>query len=135
VTLKQAGLILGLLCAQPAAAMEAYVAVSRTAMAVTGDIRMDDFEIVFQTRKKMAFDALVGDSFVVGGRRVPASVYSVKRPEDPVLLGGNRLCGEGRVTYMASWGGDREMVLAVFTTQDKPSSDAEMCASYTYQPR
>jgi len=131
----RAALASGLLLAPPAAAMDSYVAVSRTATAVTGDVRMDDFGIVFQTRKRMAFDALVGDSFVVGGRRVPASVYSVKRPEDPVLLGGNRLCGEGRVTYVASWGGGREMVLAVFTTQGKPASDASMCASYTYEAR
>lgn len=120
--------------AQPALGMEAYVALSRTAKSVTGNIRMDDFQLVFQNGRKLVFDELVGDTFKVDGKQVNASVYSVKDPADPVLLNGNRLCGQGRVTYVASWGVE-DMVLAVFTTQDVPDSAADMCASYTYRPK
>jgi hypothetical protein len=123
------------LAATPAGA-ERYEATSKTAMAITGDISMDDFAITFANGKSLKFDELVSDSFVVGGETVGASVYSVKSPADPVLLHGNRLCGEGKVTYLATYGaGDGMTAVAVFTTQDAPSSDAEMCASYTYADR
>ncbi|MDX1729601.1 MAG: hypothetical protein R3184_00555, partial [Aurantimonas coralicida] len=63
---------------------------------------------------------------------VNASVYSVAAPMDPVLLNGNRLCGSGPVTYVASWGSDSDVAVAVFDTQDIPGSDADMCALYYY---
>lgn len=114
---------------------EDLVALSNTAMAVTGDIFMDDFELRFADGQALAFDALVADRFEVDGQLVNASVYSVESPADPVLLNGNRLCGEGRVTYVAVWGGHAAdmAIVAVFTTQDVPLSSADMCASYTYE--
>ncbi|MCB8840700.1 hypothetical protein [Aurantimonas sp. VKM B-3413] len=120
----------------PAVAQDAenLVAVSNTAMSITGDVTMDDFGMTFENGDQLAFDELVADSFTVDGQQVAASLYSVKTPGDPVLLNGNRLCGQGKVTYVASWGTDLVMV-AVFTTQDVPQSDAEMCASYTYEYR
>ncbi|MBX3529456.1 MAG: hypothetical protein KF849_02540 [Rhizobiaceae bacterium] len=103
-------------------------------MSITGDIEFDDFEIVFANGESLAFSALVGDSFVVNGKRVGASVYEVEEPADPVLENGNRLCGAGDVTYVASWGGSGDTtIVAVFTTAEAPASDAEMCASYTYE--
>jgi hypothetical protein len=124
-------LTLSLVLASPALA-DSYSAISNTAMSITGDIEFDDFGITFQNGKKIAFDELIGDTFVVGGERVNASVYSVADPGDPVLLNGNRLCGEP-VTYVASWGDASTTTVAVFSTQDVPSSDADMCASYTYE--
>lgn len=112
-----------------------YAAISNTGMAVTGDISLDDFEIGFADGTTLAFDELVADTMEVGGVATPASVYSLAEPSDPVLLNGNRLCGEGPVTYLASWLGSDEnlVIVAVFTTQDVPRSDADMCASYTYE--
>ncbi|MCJ8148689.1 hypothetical protein MNR02_06830 [Shinella sp. H4-D48] len=124
-------LTLSLVLASPALA-DSYSAISNTAMSITGDIEFDDFGITFENGKKITFDQLVGDTFVVGGETVNASVYSVADPEDPVLLNGNRLCGEP-VTYVASWGDASTTTVAVFSTQDVPSSDADMCASYTYE--
>lgn len=118
------------------AAAETFVAISNTAMAITGDIEFDDFEIVFENGEKLVFDELVGDTFMVSGEEVGASVYSVRDPADPVLNNGNRLCGNGDVTYVAAWSAvfdDSLMVVAVFDTQDVPGSDADMCASYTYE--
>jgi hypothetical protein len=113
---------------------DSYAAISNTAMSITGDIEFDDFSIVFANGEELAFAELVGDSFVVDGRRVPASVFSIETPADPVLENGNRLCGMGDVTYLASWAGmDDLTVVAVFTTQDVPTSSDEMCASYTYE--
>jgi hypothetical protein len=124
-------LTLSLVLASPALA-DNYSAISNTAMSITGDIEFDDFGITFENGKKITFDQLVGDTFVVGGETVNASVYSVADPGDPVLLNGNRLCGEP-VTYVASWGDASTTTVAVFSTQDVPSSDADMCASYTYE--
>jgi len=113
---------------------DSYVAVSGTAMGVTGDIQFDDFSITFANGKTLSFSGLVSDTFVVDGDEVPASVYRVDRPGDPKLENGNRLCGSGAVTYIANWdaGGDRSVV-AVFTGDEAPSSDEEMCASYVYE--
>ena len=124
-------LALSLGLASPAFA-DSYAAISNTAMSITGDIEFDDYGITFQNGKKIEFDDLVSDTFVVDGKSVPASVYSVADPKDPVLLNGNRLCGEP-VTYVASWGDASTTTVAVFSTQDVPASDAEMCASYTYE--
>lgn len=123
-----------LLGATASSSADSYAAVSNTAMSITGDIEMDDFEIVFANGESLTFSALLGDSFVVNGERVGASVYEVEEPADPVLENGNRLCGSGDVTYLATWGGpDNLTIVAVFTTQDVPQSDAEMCASYAYE--
>ena len=111
---------------------ETLLATSTTAMAITGDVEMDDFSMVFADGTRLDFDELVGDSFVVDGEAVNASVYSVAAPMDPVLLNGNRLCGSGPVTYVASWGSDSDVAVAVFDTQDIPGSDADMCALYYY---
>lgn len=132
--MKRLAFAAALALAATAARADSYAAVSNTAMAVTGDIEMDDFEIVFANGESLAFSALLGDSFVVGGESVGASVYEVETPADPVLENGNRLCGNGDVTHVVTWGGpDNLTVVAVFATQDVPASDAEMCASYTYE--
>jgi hypothetical protein len=124
-------LALSLAITSPAFA-DTYAAISNTAMAITGDIEFDDFGITFENGKQIIFDELLGDTFMVGGERVNGSVYSVAEPKDPVLLNGNRLCG-APVTYVASWGDANTTTVAVFSTQDVPESDAEMCASYSYE--
>lgn len=124
-------LALSLCIATPALA-DTYAAISNTAMAITGDIEFDDFGITFENGKQIVFAELIGDSFVVGGETVNASVYSVAEPSDPVLNNGNRLCG-APVTYVASWGDDSSTTVAVFSTENAPESDAEMCASYSYE--
>lgn len=111
-----------------------YRAFSTTAESITGDISMDDFSITFANGESLKFAALLGDHFVVDGSRVNASVYSVEDPSDPELENGNRLCGAGDVTYLASWsGGEGLTIVAVFTGDEPPESSDEMCASYTYQ--
>ncbi|SFT85669.1 hypothetical protein [Mesorhizobium sp. YR577] len=112
---------------------DSYVAVSNTAMSVTGDIQFDDFSITFENGKTLSFSGLVSDTFVVDGEEIPASVYQVSRPGDPVLENGNRLCGSGAVTYIANWDDGGRSLIAVFTGDEAPSSNEEMCASYTYE--
>ena len=112
---------------------DSYTAISNTAISVTGDIQFDDDGITFANGGTLEFSGLVGDSFVVDGQSVPASVYRVRDPADPELENGNRLCGSGAVTYIASWGADEDVAVAVFTGDQPPVSSDEMCASYTYE--
>lgn len=116
---------------------EQGIAISETAMSITGDITFDDASISFANGEELIFSALLDDSFVVGGTRVPASLYEVETPADPELENGNRLCGAGDVSYVASWAAPEVSgtgyVVAVFTGDTPPTSDAEMCASYTYE--
>ncbi|WP_421917277.1 hypothetical protein [Mesorhizobium sp.] len=140
MSLVRIGLLAAIVSAAPvgvAAAYtdeDSYTAVSGTAMSVTGDIQFDDFGITFANGETLKFAELVDDHFSVGGEDVPASVYRVGRPRDPQLENGNRLCGAGPVTFIASWAsGESGSVIAVFTGEDAPSSDDEMCASYTYE--
>lgn len=111
-----------------------YTAYSNTAESITGNISMDDFSLVFQNGETLIFDQLVADNFIVDGRRVPGSVFSVQNPSDPELENGNQLCGMGDVTYVANWAaGDGLSAVAVFTGNEPPASSDEMCASYIYQ--
>ncbi|MCY0094379.1 hypothetical protein [Hoeflea ulvae] len=137
---RPAGLALLLAAASACAVLPAFAdslaAVSSTAMAITGDIEFDDFEIVFENGETLVFDELVADTFIVDGEEVGASVYSVQTPADPLLNNDNLLCGQGDVTYVAAWGDasdDSLTIVAVFDTQDVPGSNADMCASYTYE--
>jgi hypothetical protein len=121
------------LMAATAVSADNYSAYSNTAMSITGDIELDDFEILFEGGEKLEFSDLVASSFIVDGEHVSASVYEVASPDDPVLMNGNRLCGMGDVTYVANWGsGDGLTTVAVFTGDVAPESSDEMCASYTY---
>ena len=128
--------VFGLLVASAAPALaegDRYRAFSTTAESITGDISMDDFSITFANGEELKFSALLGDHFIVDGQRVNASVYSVETPSDPELENGNRLCGAGDVSYLATWsGGEGLTVVAVFTGDEPPESSDEMCASYTY---
>lgn len=110
-----------------------YTAYSNTAESITGDISMDDFSISFANGESLDFSALISDHFRVDGHQVPASVYRVKRPADPALENGNKLCGSGNVSYVATWGaGEGLTAVAVFTGNAAPQSDESMCGSYIY---
>lgn len=126
-------LVAGLSLAAAGARAESYMAVSKTAMSITGDIQFDDSGVTFANGESLEFDDPVADHLLVDGSDVPARVYPVQDPADPLLEHGNRLCGNGDVTYVASWETDSDLtILAVFTGSEPPRSDAEMCASYSY---
>lgn len=120
-----------LLCASPALADD-LLALSSTASAITGDISFDDYEMVFSNGKKIEFEDLIADNFIVDGQTLPASVYSVKPHKSPKLLNGNQLCGENPVTYLASWLDDDVTMVAVFDGAEPPTSNDTMCALFTY---
>lgn len=132
--MRRALVIPFLLASAVAGHADDYVAVSTTAMSITGDISFDDSAITFANGATLGFSNLVADHFEVDGQDLPASVYRIAEPADPELENGNRLCGNGDVTYLANWAnGDTGSIIAVFTGEDEPTSSAEMCASYSYE--
>ena len=128
-----AALALCVVLASPAFA-ETYAAVSNTAMSITGDIELDETGITFENGEQVTFGGKVADRLTVDGEEVEASVFSLAKPADPVLLNGNRLCGDP-VTFAAAWEtrDGSGTVLAVFSTPEAPKSNETMCASYTYE--
>ena len=128
-----AALALCVVLASPAFA-ETYAAVSNTAMSITGDIELDETGITFENGEQVTFGGKVADRLTVDGEEVEASVFSLAEPADPVLLNGNRLCGDP-VTFAAAWEtrDGSGTVLAVFSTPEAPKSNENMCASYTYE--
>ncbi len=113
-----------------------YLPVSAEAKAITGDIQIDDFSIRFETGATMKFSELVAETFEVDGKELPASVYRVAQPADPVLKDGKHLCGKGDVSYIVYWMAVPEQITIGVFTGDKPSrNDAESCKAYIYKNR
>ncbi|MDR2312855.1 MAG: hypothetical protein LBE54_17965 [Brucellaceae bacterium] len=113
-----------------------YLPVSAEAKAITGDIQIDDFSIRFETGATMKFSELVAETFEVDGKELPASVYRVAQPADPVLKGGKHLCGKGEVSYIVYWMAVPEQItIGVFTDDKPPRNDAKSCKAYIYKNR
>ncbi|KQT83996.1 hypothetical protein [Aurantimonas sp. Leaf443] len=114
-----------------------WIAVSNTAMAITGDLEIDDRQVTFQTGATLAFSDLVADTIEVDGETMGASVYRVATPGNPVLLNGNRLCG-AEATYLAIWSASQDVddagvILAAFEGTAVPTSNEEACAIFAYE--
>jgi hypothetical protein len=121
---------------QSAAAItpEHWTATSRTAMAITGDVRFTPARIVFQNGRAIRIAPIPRPR---GFPAAATQLYRVAPPSDPVLLNGNRLCGARRVTYVLvsrarSPAGDVE--LSVYDGARPPANEGEgLCATYFYQ--
>jgi len=117
-----------------AATAEHWTAVSRTALAITGDVRFTPVQIVFQNGRAMRITAIPRPR---GFPPAATQLYRISPPTDPVLLNGNRLCGARRVTYVLvsrarSPAGDVE--LSVYDGTRPPANEGDgLCATYFYQ--
>jgi len=126
-----------------AASPEQWEAVSTTAMSITGNVRFSPDRITFQNGKSLAL-ARAGMMMVTEGRESgPATLYRVVKPENPVLLRGNRLC-DAPVTFIAVWrhqpfGGDvdpRDLIVIVIVysgTGSPATGGGHSCATYSYR--
>lgn len=122
---------------------ERWQAVSTTASSVTGNVTFSPDRITFQNGKSLSLaPAGTNPAFQMNRQKVSATLFRITKPDDPVLLGGNRLCG-GRtprpVTFIVVWkhapfGGDidpRDM--AVFSGDTLPANDDTVCATFSYE--
>ncbi len=122
---------------RPAPGEERWEAMSHTATAITGDIRLSPHRL--KTARAALPLAVARDlpAFKAeGGRLVGARVLRVTRPADPVLLNGNRLCGTAPVHWLAVWrdDGGKTLSMAVFSGDALPTGldDPGLCGTYGY---
>jgi hypothetical protein len=109
-------------------------------MAITGDVTFSPDRITFENGRSLPL-AFAGETpaFQAYGQTVKASLFRIPRPDDPVLLGGSRLCGGAPVTFIALWrrtrsGGDMDARdIAVFSGDAPPASDADSCGTFSYE--
>src|SRR6516162_8095798 len=122
-----------------AASPEQWEAVSTAAMSITGNVRFSPDRITFQNGKSLAL-APAGTMMVTEGRESrAATLYEVVKPENPVLLRGNRLC-DAPVTFITVWrhqpfGGDVDpRDLIVYSGTGSPATGGgHSCATYSYR--
>ena len=128
-----------------AATPEQWEAVSNTAMAITGNVRLSPDRITFQNGQPLPLVS-AGTLPQFGGPTGPvsATLYSVTKPDDPVVLHGNRLCGDkGRhpATFIAVWkpalvGSDIDpRAMAIFSGNARPTvaDGPDFCGTYFYE--
>lgn len=118
-----------------------WTAISTTAMGITGDIVLAEDRITFANGESLTI-APVNDA--------PAGIFRVDPPQNPVLLQGNTLCGEGPARFIvtareeAASGLDASPILylKVFSGENAPpastllgmASDApDLCAILNYE--
>lgn len=116
---------------------ERWIALSKTAYSITGDIRLSPTRL--KTARAAYPLAVAADvrAFGADGGPVAARVLRVTRPSNPVLLNGNRLCGRGLARWVVAWRqpDDRTMlVLAAFSDRRMPRSIRApgFCGTYHY---
>lgn len=108
-----------------------YVAASRTASAITGDITVSANQIIFANGAALGLRQVGDDS---------SNVYEVYPPANPELLQGSTLCGQGSPRFIVlSQESPNSLYLKVFDGPDAPAPSAGplpqsgMCASYNYE--
>lgn len=95
---------------------DVWKADSDTAKTVTGDIAIGTDRIVFANGESIRLVPVEGRP----------GVFKVDPPANPVLMNGNRLCGEQDVTYVVlALGGNDALFMKVF---EGPSAPAEAVA-------
>jgi hypothetical protein len=95
-----------------------WAATSNTAVAITGDIVVEDYSITFANGKSLAIEPYeagrVGD-WSGSGKNVAGDVFTADSSSDPKLLNGNKLCATP-ATYVVIWSpGEGELGLNVYS--------------------
>ena len=131
------GLLATLAHAEPAA----WLAMSKTAMSITGDITLDDYHLTFANGTGLDLEpyemAREGD-WAGSGDAVTGDVFKIDPPANPKLLHGNLFCA-APATYVVLWTpGESELTLNVYTGDEAPTGTPDvdaLCASYSYEER
>jgi len=129
-----------------AQAPQKWTATSTTAYAITGNIAISTDRITFQNGKVLLFSK-VGKlvPFEDNGTSVDAILFEIQPADDPILLNGNRICGNAKsriqATQLVAWrsepmGSDIEpRTMAIFSghTRPKASDDKDICGTYSFE--
>lgn len=119
-----------------------WLALSTTAVAITGDISLSDRELKFSNDESIPLDLLEHDP------QTGRTLFELTGRVNPVLLNGNLLCGQKPVDYLVvqvtegmSGQSDMQMTayyypghlhLAQLPLKDQNDPERMMCALYTY---
>lgn len=121
---------------------ERWIAYSTTAQAITGDVTFAPDRITFENGKFLELTRIGALSQFAGmfGKH-PATLYKVNKPDAPVLLRGNRLCGGAKtptpVTFIVVTDTKLDMIgpdrgFAAFISDEVPTGEKDTCATYNY---
>ena len=128
-----------------AEAVEHWMAYSRTAVGITGDITLSTSEITFADGQRLQLSPVGTATGVILAPVISddvADVYRINEPRDLQLLSGNVLCGASRLpTYMTALKvGDRgqsgTLYISFLTGDATPSQgmdERRFCASLTFK--
>ena len=126
----------------PAAAQppEHWIAASKTAMSITGNVRFSPTRITFSTGAwlPLRFVGTVGGLTWLPGDdgTAPADLYRITKPQNPSLVSGNGLCGAKALTWLSVARKNGEIFLTLYDVDALPTPKPDVsCAGYSYDPR
>lgn len=118
--------------------VERWTAVSKTAMAITGDIVLSPQRLTMAGKTLPLAVAADIPAFRTSGGTSAARVLRVTKPADPVLRNRNRICGDAPVRWIVVWRehafGGTNLDIAAFSSVQRPSGedDAGLCGTFMY---
>jgi hypothetical protein len=114
---------------------EVWIPAGRAAEAFTGNVTFTPNRITFAGGKSLALTPADIISFTNDmGKRVDANIYKVDKPEDPALVGGNKLCGGKKVAYFLVWHADNMIQMNAFSGPSFVSGSPADCGRFGYDP-
>lgn len=132
-------MLVGILATTAEAEPATWIATSKTAMSITGDIVLDDYSLTFKNGKTLdlePYDMAKEGDWSGSGDAVSGDVFKIDPPSSPNLLRGNSLCG-APASYVVLWTpGEGELTLNVYSGDAAPTgmTDADgLCATYGYE--
>lgn len=124
-----------------------WSALSTTAIGITGDVRLNERQIIFddvhafrveRTRELTAAELEALHDLTGQGGITRANLYKVHIPVSAKLRNGNSLCGRGAATQMiAAFDGEKQLVLVFFSGPKEPLSPGwkdrtDICGSFSF---
>ena len=115
---------------------ETWIAVSKTATAITGDIVLDEYSLTFANGESLDLEPYeqdrVGD-WSGSGNETEGYVYKIDPPADPELNNGNTLCGAPVSWLVIRSPGKGELVVNAYSGEETPTGTDGLCASYSFE--
>lgn len=113
-----------------------WMATSKTAMSITGDITVSDRAVTFGNGKRLPLAPVAerkGQWTPIPGI-LKGKIYKLSPPADPILLHGNSLCGVPATYVVRSQSSARALGMTVFTGANEPQGFGDhSCAVYFYE--
>lgn len=132
-------LVLALVAGAAEAEPATWLAISKTAMAITGDIVLDDYRLTFANGSSLDLEpyemAREGD-WADDDTKIAGDVFKIDPPANPKLMHGNAFC-DAPANYVVIWSPTQdELTLSVYSGDAAPIGNAKvdrLCATYLYE--